>query len=607
MGWFAIACICGYLGYWAWRTLSNWLAGKNQIANTEILSLAIDLSGYSERLLSLSNWLDRKHTIAKHNAGTIAATIAFAILFAGLVVWAIWSQDARTVGQIADSLHHGLVARFILGLVLGAGAAFVIAERSPLKPGGGDAAPTPGGLPMHLILSMGIGILLLALTAPYVDGWFRRLAGFKSPLIELQLVAGASTHKVSVTEGLDSLINQHHLAYMMHYDIRIRQDINYFSKYGQNGQNQNGTIKSAVELLSTFERILVPVMTCVQTAIDQGWLSIDSARQMITPSAELLEQIIFGEAKLGEKLEEKHEQFWQYLTKLPEIIHSRVGISDCYAVPLVSHDMETPKDLKALSRKFQDYNNVPYLHVAAALLISFTGDSDNALRVLQKAKDLQRADGRPALDFKDFTFLYLMARLSYYQSRPGDMSNLYLGSLNEMRDLARSRIKILEQAKEQCEMDSSPRGINLSPLCFAQIYEVVATNLTAWFLSEDLARGNEYAKNYTAQLQEDAEEIKRLLDELHKHGPNKNSFYSYLQNDEDGLLDTYAYAKLVLESRKPNPDYDLIKKEVIGVLRKVIGHREEKIKNSPQIDRYELGQLKVSQAHLASAQDLAGE
>jgi hypothetical protein len=72
------------------------------------------------------------------------------------------------------------------------------------------------------------------------------------------------------------------------------------------------------------------------------------------------------------------------------------------------------------------------------------------------------------------------------------------------------------------------------------------------------------------------------------------------------MLDTYAYATLVLEASKPNPDYDLIKKDVVDVLRGVVEHREEEIvkkfKGLSQADRY----LQVDRYQLAQLKDITG-
>jgi len=281
MGWFAIACICGFLGFWGRRPLSNWLA--------------------------------RTCKITSNDADILAVIIAFTILLAGLVLWSILLQNARTFGQIAEAFGHGAVARFLFGLILGVGTAFVAAERSrvqsdnraPSAPAaagsaggegevGGGAPPDGGGsstLRTHLVLSTGLVITLLALAAPHLDRWFSRLTALKSPLIELQ-VTSVATHKVSVGEGLEAYNDALSLGLLAGYSNRIGQDIEYLEKYGR-----NVSTSSAKKLLPAFATIISPIARCVQTAIDQG-LSIESARQMIRPTADLLLQIIFAEDAL---------------------------------------------------------------------------------------------------------------------------------------------------------------------------------------------------------------------------------------------------------------------------------------------------------------------
>jgi hypothetical protein len=555
VGWFAIACVSGFFGYWARLWLTTWLAAQHQI------------------------------TIEA--AEIRSAVIAFATVFICLFLWTVLFQNARTLGEIPAGLYNGYVARFLLGLVLGAGAAFVIAQRSgPVAPAG---AIQSGILPVHFILSMGIGILAIALVAPYVDDWFQRLTGIKSPFIELQLGAGATTHRVSVAEGENIFFSFQTLKFLQNYDDRIQSDIDYFASYGQGPKNTT-IIDSAKALLPAFKDVIRPVATCVQTAITEGWLSTDSARQIILPAAELLEQIIFAEEVLDQRGEQsKHDQFWQLVMTLPDKIQSRVRIPEC----------TTPRDIKNFPT-FQKYQNLPYLHAAAALLISFTGDGDKALQVLQKASDLYKPNGQPVLDFKDYTFLLTMGHLSYFQGRSSKVTS-YFDPFNEMRAIARSRIEQLER-KHQCEAD-------LSPICYAQIYEIVAMNQAAYYLAEDLARGNGEVKSYTSRIKEYGREIKRVVDEVDNHTAKGNYFYvSYVKPDMYALLDTYAYATLAVEAEKPNPDYDLIRREVIDVLKRVVEHLEEQIpKYSSKIDTLGIAQLKIAQAHLASARQLVGE
>jgi hypothetical protein len=555
VGWFAIACVSGFFGYWAWRWLAPWLAAQHQI------------------------------TIEA--AEIRSAVIAFATVIIGLILWTILFQHVRTAGEIPAVLYNGYVARSLLGLALGAGAAFVIAQRS----GPVAAAGTPqfGILPTHLVLSMGIGILTLALVAPYVDGWFQRLTGIKSPFIELQLGAGATTHRVSVAQGENIFFTIQSLKFLQNYNDRIQGDIDYFTAYGK-GPNNKNLVDSAKALLPAFKDVIKPVATCVQTALTQGWLSTDSARQIISPTAELLEQIIFAEDVLDQRGEQaKHDQFWQLVMTMPDKVQSRVRIPECTA----------PRDIKNFPT-FQKYQNLPYLHAAAALFISFMGDGDKALQVLQKASDLYKPNGQPVLDFKDYTFLLAMGHLSYFQGRSSKVTS-YFDPFNEMRAIARSRIEQLER-KRECEAD-------LSPICYAQIYEIVALNQAAYYLAEDLARGNEEAKGYTARIGEYAREIKHVVDEVDNHTAKSNYFYgSYVKPDMYALLDTYAYATLVVEAEKPNPDYGLIRKEVIDVLKRVVEHVEEQIpKHSSKIDALDIAQLKIIQAHLASARQLVGE
>jgi hypothetical protein len=136
VGWFAIACICGFLGYWGWQSLSNWLAKRNQIGSSEILTavvafgivFAILILWASESALALvvgagllgywewrrlSNWLVRKCNITNGAAELSSAIII--VVVGGLALWRVWPPG----GQIADALQYGWMARSLLGFVLG--------------------------------------------------------------------------------------------------------------------------------------------------------------------------------------------------------------------------------------------------------------------------------------------------------------------------------------------------------------------------------------------------------------------------------------------------------------------------------------------------------
>lgn len=591
---------------------------------------------------------------------------------AGLILWACLARDARSVGEIIDALQNGSVVRFILGVILGVGAAHVVRQGSRIEPANANASPelltsqtagdarslaafllgvyialsmadqSSGGakrddaasaaapnvprgdtpLPANgnatrsgsnfastpLVLSLGLGIVILALVAPFVDDWLHRLTAVKSPWIELQLT-GFNNHRIAVANGLGSFFNKNSLEYLQKYASRIQTDIEYFDQYGHDDRNQAEIIDSARKLLPTFSRIVTPVTACVQTAIAKDWLSIDSARLIVLPSADRVGQIILNENQLtSDQLDKKNKDFWMGITKLPEIIRSRVSapadVSDpvCRDVPEVYWDEDYDRIMAAgsLFPALHNYKHIPYLYAAAALLISFTGDSDKALRVLQKADDLQDdATGGPGLYFKDFTFLSTAGRLKYYQGKPGDLAHSYLGDLDTLRTKSQDHVKILERAKAECVfVESLP--------CREQVYVLNATNMSAYFLAEDLARGSEYAANHTAQLQELADQIKRTMDEARGES-GRNGFYNYIKTNEDSFLDTYAYVILVLEARKSNPDYDLIRKEVIVRLKRVVEHLKKLIESERPVNAFDLATLAISQAHLASAQDMVGE
>jgi hypothetical protein len=622
VGWFLIACVCSFLGYWGWRSVAN-RSGRTAF---------------------------------------ILAIIIFLLIMTGLPLWAYLSRNARSAGEVIDALQDGSVVRFILGVILGIGAARIVTQGSHIgsdnrngrelptsqptvdarslavllldayvalsmadqsnggvKPGSTasaeapkisrcDTPPTANGTngigqqsspsvaSTPLVLSLGLGILILALVAPYIDDWLHRLTAVKSPWIELQL-AGFNTHRIAVADGLGSFFNENSLEYLQKYASKIQTDIEYFDKYGQDDKNQAKIVKTARELLPTFNGIVSPVTACVQTAINKNWLSVTRARLTVLPSADLVGQIILDENLSPSDQLKRSKDFWAGITKLPETIRSLVGAPTSISDP-ACRDVVTPASSFPIWR---EYKNLPYLYAAAALLISFTGDSDKALRVLQKADDPRdTAGGGPGLYFKDYSFLSMAGRLKYYQGKPGDVAHSYLGDLDALRTQSLEHAKKTDAAKLECvSVESLP--------CRERTNRLDATNMAAYFLAEDLARGSAYAAHHTAQLRELAEEIKRTTDEVDRIGSGTNGFYTYVQSNEDSLHDTYAYAILVLEAQKPNPDYDLIRKEVVTRLRRVIEHLEESIENEHPVKTFDLATLRITQAHLASARDMVGE
>jgi hypothetical protein len=383
VGWFVIACFFGFLGYRQWPFLMGFVGSRDD-------------------------------TLRKRVGGSVAILLAFYVV----PMWTFWLIGDRSLSDVADILSDGRVARLLLGLALGTGLAFVLAK-----------SETP---PTRFALSIGIGVLFVALAAPHIDEWLRRVTGLKSPLIELQL-AGSSTHRIAVTEGTAVLFNLQSLKYLISYDQMIAADEEYFRQFPE-GLSDPKTITEQLETLRVaFHDVVRPVAECVQNTIDKNWLSTDGARQLMAPAVGNLEQIIFGEEAVSNdyKLDETmHHNFWDSVTHLREEVIRKVPL----ASKIPECDASVPTDADKLP-SYGEYKHLPYLHAAAALLISFMGDSATALEVLHRAYE-EKQDNKPVLEFRDYRFLFVMGKLAFFQGNPNDVS-LYYDPLNEMWNLAR--------------------------------------------------------------------------------------------------------------------------------------------------------------------------
>ena len=438
--------------------------------------------------------------------------------------------------------------------------------------------------------------MLLALLAPHLDRWLSRATSIKGPYLELQLAA-AGTHKISIAEGSEKLIQSDSFDFLVGYDDKIKIDKEFLKKYGGSLPDQKALLESAETLYSAINNVLSPIAKCIQEAIDKNWLSVKSAQQLLTPTVNIFEQIVLGDKDIINSSErDLNTAFWQNIIALPKTIPSPIDIKECkLSFPSV--------DSLPLIR---DYKNrrLPYLYVAGALLISFIGDNDKALQVLNEAHEANTLADKN--DFSDLTYLWILARLRYYHDHPGPIRDAYLRPLTKIHDMARSRIKVIESAKEPVTCTDKDTADN-NMLCRYKFAELTAINIAAFYITEDIARGNNDAKNHKTELQGYVEEIKRSLDELEKLGSNKDGFYRQVEAYKYDLLDTYAFATLVLEASKPNPDYDVITKNVIHTLEKLVEDLERDLTNKPQPSKQKLTAWRLARAHLMSATDFVGE
>ena len=561
MGWFAIACIFGLLLFWTWEVQSR----------------------------------KGKHAVAKVAAVTAVSLIAF------FLIWAWFVDGAHTPARIIDRLGHGIVARFLFGLMLGFGIAYAM-DFSPFaqpkggkKPKGnvGSESVGLGKLGTSVLLSLGIGVAILALAAPHLDNWLRRVTTLKSSLIELQL-GGIATHKISVAEGIAALTDAHSLAVLRNYNISMQLDIEFFERFDPQ------KVKNGKELLHVFNGLISPIAICVQTALDNG-LSYDSARLKLRPLVDNVTTILLVDeqivqsadppGKVASVQDSRREKFWADLQLIPELFSEYLGTKreECLAIPSKYAEKTKSIDRKIAFPDVRDYKNVSPLYVAALHFMTFETDGDTALRILQKVEK------RP--DFlKDYSFLWLAAKLSYVQGRPGDIGISYFGYLEEMRRVARQRQDKIAELKQICSITKCAEELRLwiERLSIRERRaELLAMNSSAYYVAEDLARDLKSAASYQAKAKQYAEEI-------HKAIKNKE-----VTGDKYNFLDTYAYATMVLEARKSNPDVNKFKK-MAEILEEVVESYEIAYKDTP-VDKFDLTELKIVRAHLASARELAGE
>jgi hypothetical protein len=528
--------------------------------------------------------------------------LAAGIFVTGLVVWAVYVEYAWSVTQFFAVVGDGTVARFLLGLGFGFGAAYVVVEFLPKEhSGGGHKAPIT-------LLGTAFGIvLLLALAAPHLDNWLRRAASIKSAFVELQLTS-ATTHTVAVAESGEAQSVAFSLDALTNMASKIRQDIEYmevfetFELTAQLAEEMHGgapiqaqlsnskvKIDAAKSLVRVFEGLISPVAKCVQIAL-KNRLSVESLRQAVRPIADNLHEIIFNIDNQGfaRVANEKHKQFWlgvvTLLKKDTVVYFLRDNASECLdrIDAYVKNENWYPK--------ISDFTDSPYLYAAAAHLLNFLGDNEAAVGLLTNAKP----------KFKDYGFLTVEAWLRYFQGAPPEY---FVRPLEEIRSTARIHQAVIEGVKNRCAIgpcDSKRRIARLAKKLTKRERgaELYAVNEIVYDLSEDLARGTQGAVSYQALAETLAGEL------LAAASDKDNAPY------RDNFLDTYAYVSIVLEARKPDPDVNTFRK-MARILENVVENQSrvlaDQTSSGAVVSRADLSGLRISRTHLAAARQLAGD
>lgn len=563
MGWFVLACILGFSAYW-WGDRLWW------------------------------RW-------------PIPVWIVGGIIL-GFLCWLFLVGKPSTLARFVADVGDGSVARFCLGFLLGVCSANAVWH--------GSAVNWALTLP-----ALGV-VLLLGLTAPHLDRWFRQLSGLKAPVIEIQLATTASArHQVAVTEISQAIANQQALKGLGKYDLRIRQDIEFMRLF-EIPDLQDQMVKGpghireiqekidvrrkrladAQELLVVFEGLLSPIAQCVDDAIGKG-LNVGSVRVHVRPIADLLQVILFNESKaeLATEISAAHEEFWTRVMHLPEDENIRLfllGLRPSRATPSVAKEdkkecLQYPKDYPEKHNFFprvQDFHDMPYLYAGAAYLFSFMGDNDAAASLLRRVTP----------EFKDYVFLSRAGQLLYYQGAPVSFSIPYL---EEMRDTAHEHLEIIRRMEARCKNEPCEQKDEVMSAIDAlrkreREAELKAMNAIAYVIAEDLARGIASAEPFRAIADDHAEKI---YDAVQK---------GEYDDEKDSLTDTYAYVSLVLESRKSTPDIERLR-ELIRIFERVAESQERSIQASLRdrtpVSTADLTYVRITRGHLAAAHDLAGE
>ncbi len=279
MGWFATACVLGFLLYGLWRM---WL--------------------------SAGSWT---------RAGTIIAAVllGFALLKIQSFSW--------------DSFAHGMIARFIFGGVLGFGVGYLSNAQM-------DGAPLLVGRGRSTYMSIGLALVILAIAAPHLDLWLSRLAGFKTAIVEVQLTNISAAHKAVVPDSRESFLDDAALLILKNYENNISEDIAYIELFmlpdlewqqtrtSFDTVQLNDQIKKYQDRLhrlkslqQAFKNTISPLAGCLQDAI-KGGLSVESARGIVRPIADEIQQIFILEEAAPKNEEDQPQKISSARTKLQE-------------------------------------------------------------------------------------------------------------------------------------------------------------------------------------------------------------------------------------------------------------------------------------------------
>ncbi len=581
MGWFAIAAVSGFLAFHAWRVIPPRPLWRVFAWLLTLILVGAALAGWFYVLMLRYRGVMSFYPDVRAHTDPQAALLA-------------------KIDWILDALSGGEVARALLGLALGFGTGYALAQPAdaasqwPLRQASQTRVPLLQGPGKHIVLLLGAGTLALAIVAPYVDYWMRAATQVKSPWFELELKS-ARSHRVAVAQGKESLFDADALGDLSSYDEKLQDDIKYLTFIeipqltGGERDKKQRILTALTELQSPFQDLISQVARCADTAMKEG-LSIGSLREELKPAADLMERIVLHrDDPDGAATEERaweaqadwndHDAFWRDIEDVPLDVNV-MRVDKRQNCPPISFTGSLPR--------IRAYRNVPYLYTAAAYFLSFLKDDDLALKVLKDGADHAEPD---------YGMLYLTARLAYYA---GDVTTSLKAADTAIARTQR-HLERLEayHRHDQCQGQNTLSG--LKKVVCALIdrerkAELLFINLRAYYTAEDSARRGDTGGTQIAV----AEELAATLDDAVKNGEADGP-----DLDKYAYRDTIAYVQLVAEAQKSHPDRNVFQKSA-RTFKLVLGEFEAKKKNQGPEPLQEWD-INIARTHYDSARELAGE
>lgn len=593
MGWFAIAAVIGFLLYWnRARAVSRSLC----LAAFAILILAVPF-------LHVYQWR------------SVVDQFRWPAFFDHL------EREAGTLGE-------GPLARILFGAMLGVLLAYAC---EPANAG----TPRYQGAWRRIYLLTGLALILLGAAAPHVDRWLSHLNGLKTEVIEIQLANVSSVQKSIIPDARESFVYESLLRYLREYDGDIQRDIDFInlfvlpdlnwqkdhspseaSKLQQQIDSYAAQAGQLHKLHPAFRDVISPLARCMELAI-KGGLSIEAARGLARPLADLVQQIVILEQQIAAlepqiaMLEQRASKPQASAATNSDLLEARGkltaarknladarrklmdGIRDLpnSASSYKNAPGDCPDGSQSSSASQIDipphtqYTEFPYLFGAMASLLFFVGDDDSALKILEM--------NRRGVTFHDYKMPYLEMKIMYFHGEP---AMRYKPLLDDMRQTARLKAETVDRVINRCpQRQSCDPGLSEKAAAIkehARHAELVALNNTAYGIAQDLAGQDKTAESLLPVAEECADELAGA----ERRGELK-------QAERDQVRDTIAFVSLLVQARKDNPDRAELEKD-IAVFEDVIANQEDAARSQPLSSKTDRALIVASRAHLTSAMQL---